>query len=77
MKKQLLFLVIIFCCVKIQAQSNELWDKVNSVSITGKTIDNFSGKDKIYYTLNEVFLKQKLSSTTGKSSAAFLRSLSD
>ncbi|MEO7976131.1 reprolysin-like metallopeptidase [Flavobacterium sp.] len=69
MKKQLLFLVLIFYCVKIQAQSNELWNKVNPISITGKTNDNFSGKDKIYYALDEVFLKQKLTKTTGKSSA--------
>ena len=65
MKKQLLFLLIIFSCVEIQAQSDELWDKVNSVSITGK--NDLSGQDKIYYKLNEVFLKQRLSKTTGKS----------
>lgn len=65
MKKQLLFLLIIFSCVEIQAQSDELWDKVNSVSITGKT--DLSGQDKIYYKLNEVSLKQRLSKTTGKS----------
>lgn len=69
MKKQLLLLVIIFYCAQIQAQGNELWNKINQVSITRKTSDNFSGNDKIYYTLNELFLKQKLSKTTGKSAA--------
>ena len=69
MKKQLLFLFIIFCCIEVQAQSDELWNKVNSVSITGKPNDNHAVQQKTYYTLNEVFLKQKLSKTTGKSSA--------
>ncbi|MDR7209522.1 reprolysin-like metallopeptidase [Flavobacterium piscis] len=68
MQKQLLFLFIIFSCVGIQAQSDELWDKVNSVSISGKIINDPASQDITYYKLNEVFLKQKLSKTTSKSS---------
>lgn len=68
MKKQLLFLFIIFCCVEAQAQSDELWNNVNSVSLTGKANDNLEGQDITYYKLNEVFLKQKLSKTISKSS---------
>lgn len=66
MKKQLLFLFVIGWCVNLQAQSDELWLKINSVSNTAKITDNKSG-DKSYYTLNELFLKQKLSGATGKS----------
>ncbi|SNS02936.1 reprolysin-like metallopeptidase [Flavobacterium sp. ov086] len=67
MKKQLLFLLIIFCSVKIHAQSDDLWQKVSSSSSLSKRgISDDS--DKLYYKLNSDFLKAKLSVTTDKSS---------
>lgn len=66
MKKNLLFLFFIFCCATIQAQSDDLWQKVNSVSLNKRT--NLSDSKRVYYKLNTDFLKSKLSGTTGKSS---------
>lgn len=68
MKKQLLFLILIFCCVNIHAQTNLLWEKVNSVS--AKKIENSSNKEKLYYKLNERLLTQKIASSTSKSATS-------
>lgn len=68
MKKQLLFLILIFCCVNIHAQTNLLWEKVNSVS--AKKIKNSSNKEKLYYKLNERLLTQKIASSTSKSATS-------
>jgi len=66
MKKQLLILLFIFCCITIQAQTNVLWEKVNSVSTKKST--GFSNQDKLYYKLNESLLTQKIVPSTNKSS---------
>ncbi|PIF31864.1 putative secreted protein (Por secretion system target) [Flavobacterium sp. 9] len=67
MKKQLLLLLIIFCCAQIQAQSDDLWQKVSSDAALSKRI-NMIDSDKLYYKLNAESLQAKLSSTTNKSS---------
>jgi len=66
MNKQLLFLLLIFCCVKVHAQNDDLWQR-SSGSVLNKNI-NSSDSDKLYYKLNSGFLKAKLSSATNKSS---------
>lgn len=66
MKKQLLLLVIIFCCVKIHAQSDDLWHKVSSVATVKRA--NASDPQRSYYRLNSDFLKIKLNTSTNKSS---------
>lgn len=66
MKKQLLCLLFIFCSITIHAQTNMLWEKVNSLS--AKKTDNTSYQNKLYYKLNVNFLSQKLETTTNKSS---------
>ncbi|WKL46524.1 zinc-dependent metalloprotease family protein [Flavobacterium pectinovorum] len=66
MNKQLLFLLLIFCCVKGHAQNDDLWQR-SSGSVLNKSI-NSSGSNKLYYKLNSDFLKAKLSSATNKSS---------
>ncbi|HEX8014191.1 MAG TPA: zinc-dependent metalloprotease family protein [Flavobacterium sp.] len=66
MKKQILCLLFIFCFITIHAQTNILWEKVNSVS--AKKTDNTSYQNKLYYKLNVSFLSQKLETTTNKSS---------
>ena len=66
MKKQLLILLFIFCCITIHAQTNVLWERVNSVS-TKKTV-SVSNQDKLYYKLNESLLTQKIVGSTNKSS---------
>lgn len=64
MKKPLLFLMFIFCCVKLHAQSDDLWQKVNLTSNKNTiTVDS----DKLYYRLNTESLKAKLSKTSQKS----------
>lgn len=64
MKKPLLFLMFIFCCVKLHAQSDDLWQKVNLTSNKNTiTVDS----DKLYYRLNTESLKAKLSKTAQKS----------
>jgi subtilisin-like proprotein convertase family protein len=67
MKKQLLFLLIIFCCVKIHAQSDDLWQKVSANTVLSKR-GNSDDSNKLYYKLNSESLQAKLSSTTSKSS---------
>lgn len=67
MKKQLLYFLIIFSFVKIHAQSDDLWQKVNSVSISGKKAP-LSDSEKLYYKLNTESLTAKLAKTTQKSS---------
>lgn len=66
MNKQLLFLLLIFCCVKVHAQNDDLWQR-SSGSVLNKSI-NSSDSNKLYYKLNSDFLKAKLSSATNKSS---------
>lgn len=66
MNKQLLFLLLIFCCVKGHAQNDDLWQR-SSGSVLNKSI-NSSDSNKLYYKLNSDFLKAKLSSATNKSS---------
>lgn len=66
MKKQLSCLLFIFCSITIHAQTNMLWEKVNSLS--AKKTDNTSYQNKLYYKLNVNFLSQKLETTTNKSS---------
>jgi subtilisin-like proprotein convertase family protein len=67
MKKQLLFLFVIFWCIGIQAQQIEPWTRVQSPLVTGKSVAN-SSSERIHYKLNEVFFKQKLATATGKPS---------
>jgi len=66
MKKNLLFLFFIFCCANIYAQSDNLWQKVSSVSVSKRI--NSSDSERLYYKLNTDFLKSKLSGTTTQSS---------
>ena len=65
MKKQVLFLLFIFCSIAAHAQTNVIWEKVNSVS--AKKAGNVSGKDKLYYKLNENLFTQKIAAS-GKTS---------
>lgn len=67
MKKLLLFLLVIFCCVEIHAQNDDLWQRTSSNSVLNKRI-NSSDPGRLYYKLNSVFLKSKLATTTGKTS---------
>lgn len=67
MKKHLLYFLIIFSFAKIHAQSDDLWQKVNSVSVSGKKA-SISDSEKLYYKLNTEFLTAKLAKTTEKSS---------
>lgn len=67
MKKPLLFLFAIFCCVKIYAQNDGLWQRTTSNSTLNKKI-NASDSDRLYYKLNSDFLKSKLDAATGKAS---------
>lgn len=70
MKKQLLVLLFIFCCIAAHAQTNVIWEKVNSVS--AKKAGNVSGQDKLYYKLNEELFTQKITASgkTSKSAAS-------
>ncbi|WP_343695961.1 reprolysin-like metallopeptidase [Flavobacterium sp.] len=65
MKKQLLYFLILFSFIKIHAQSDDLWQKVNSVSAKRAAI---SDSEKLYYKLNAESLTAKLAQTTQKSS---------
>lgn len=67
MKKQLLYFLIIFSFVQLHAQSDDLWQKVNSVSVSGKKT-SVSDSEKLYYKLNTESLTAKLAKTTQKSS---------
>lgn len=56
--------MFIFCCVKLHAQSDDLWQKVSLTSNKNTiTVDS----DKLYYRLNTESLKAKLSKTSQKS----------
>lgn len=68
MKKQLLFLMFIFGWINIHAQTNVLWEKVNSVS--AKKTESLSNQDKLYYKLNESLLTQKIAASTSKSATS-------
>ena len=67
MKKQLLVLIIIFCCVKIHAQNDNLWQKISSGSVSKRA--NTLDSERLYYKLNADFLQTKLAATN-KSSIA-------
>jgi len=66
MKKQLLFFIIIFCCVNVHAQNDNLWQKLSSGALSKRA--TISDAERLYYKLNTDFLKAKLSSVTSKSS---------
>lgn len=66
MKKNLLFLFFIFCCANLHAQSDDLWQKVSSVSVNQKI--NSTDSERLYYKLNTSSLKSKLSGISAKSS---------
>jgi subtilisin-like proprotein convertase family protein len=68
MKKQLLALLLIFCCIATNAQTNVLWEKVNSVS--AKKSGNIADQDKLYYKLNENLLIQKIAVSANTSKSA-------
>ncbi len=62
MKKVLLFVLIIFSFVQLQAQNNVLWQRVGQNSAISKgQLEINDGK--LYYSLNASFLKQKLAGT--------------
>lgn len=69
MKKVLLFVLIIFSFTQLQAQNKELWQKLSRNTTSDKN-SSLSSDGKLYYKLNETFLKQKLATTfsitTGK-----------
>lgn len=69
MKKLLLFLFVIFCCVEIHAQNDDLWQRTTSNSALTKRASS-SNSGRLYYRLNSDFLKSKLAATTGKTSKA-------
>lgn len=65
MKKQLLFLLIFFCCIETYAQSDDLWKKANSVSNYSKKASG-ANQDKLHYKLNNESLTSKLAKTSDK-----------
>lgn len=65
MKKQLLLLFVIFCCVEIHAQNDNLWQRTTSNSALSKSV-NAIDSDKLYFKLNSDFLKNKLAGITAK-----------
>ena len=67
MKKPLLFLLVIFCCVQIHAQSDDLWQRNTSNATLNRKI-NSDDPGRLYYKLNSNFLKIKLAATTAKDS---------
>jgi len=64
MKKLLLYLLFIFCCLSASAQKNELWQKITSSSSLTRKGTGESGK--LYYKLNEDLLSSKLTSVISK-----------
>lgn len=65
MKKTILLLLIALCSAQIKAQSNEMWEKVSQSSALTTAKGNLNSQDgeKSIYKLNEVFLREKLTST--------------
>ncbi|KAF2341092.1 zinc-dependent metalloprotease [Flavobacterium tistrianum] len=63
MKKQLLFIFLIFCSATMNAQ-DALWQKVTSSSLSRKA-DGLSS-NKLYYKLNTSLLSSKLASASNK-----------
>ncbi|MWB93611.1 T9SS type A sorting domain-containing protein [Flavobacterium sp. GA093] len=61
MKKQLLLVLILCCSFQLQAQNDELWQKVSQSSATNKSVVASPGTDKLFYSLNVGLLKEKLS----------------
>jgi len=66
MKKHLLFVLVIFCCINMNAQSDGLWQKTSSASVLKKKV-NDQDSGNLYFKLNSDFLKSKLSPITDKS----------
>jgi len=64
MKKLLLYLLFIFCCLSASAQNNELWQKITSSSSLTRKGTGESGK--LYYKLNADLLSSKLTSAISK-----------
>lgn len=69
MKKQLLLLFSIFYCAILNAQTNDLWQKVAGNAALSKRI-NTSDSDPLYYKLNKDVLHIRLASATAKGSNA-------
>lgn len=69
MKKTLLFVLIIFCCSEVKAQSNDLWQKSTLSSALNKKI-NEETSGKLYYKLNIDLLKKKLAAGTAKNAGS-------
>lgn len=67
MKKLLLYIFFIFCCVNANAQNDILWQKVTSSSSLARKV-NVSDSNKLYYKLNAELLSAKLVSVTNKTS---------
>ncbi|UWY29081.1 M12 family metallo-peptidase [Flavobacterium sp. TR2] len=63
MKKQLLYIFLIFCSANINAQ-DALWQKVTSSSLMRKA--DGASSNKLYYKLNANLLSSKLASVTNK-----------
>ncbi len=64
MKKNLLYISFVFCCLSANAQSDILWQKVTSSSLSRKA--NTSDSGKLYYKLNADLLSSKLASASSK-----------
>nr|WP_315221067.1 zinc-dependent metalloprotease family protein [uncultured Flavobacterium sp.] len=62
MKKALLFVLVIFNFTQLQAQNNELWQRVGGSVATAKGQSDTDDR-KLYYKLNDTFLKEKLAAT--------------
>ncbi|WET00825.1 reprolysin-like metallopeptidase [Flavobacterium sp. YJ01] len=65
MKKELLFIFFIFCCANVNAQSDVLWQKVNSSSSLTRKV-SASDSNVLYFKLNAELLSAKLVSATSK-----------
>lgn len=65
MKKQLLYIFFIFCCVSVKGQNTVLWQKVNSSSSLAQKA-SASDSNKLYYKLNADLLSSKLVFATSK-----------
>ena len=66
MKKNLLFLFVIFFCANTYAQNDDLWQRVTSGSLSKRA--NISDSQRNYYKLNTDFLKSKLSALGDRTS---------
>lgn len=67
MKKQLLYIFFIFCSANVNAQNDDLWQKVTSSSLAKKS--SVADSDKLHYKLNSNLLSTKLISAVSKTAA--------